>query len=414
MSHTTEANRPQGLFSRIRSKTDDRSALQSAAQLAIQVEFTTIPAYLTALYSISQPDSKAYQALRSVVMEEMFHVNQAANLLVSIGGLPRFTGEEVVPKYPTYLPHANQSTTPYIGLYRASTDVFENVFAAIERPAPAHAPAEGDNYNTIAQLYDALLEGMENYNGTPPLFTPDPAGRQRTDIYLGKFGGKPVDVTNLKKAKLAVREIVQQGEGSVPEGQSLIPIEPWGTYNHYGNRTDGTYGPILGTPYEMSHFIKFRQVALDTADFPATYPIVSNARLEDFHNPRAIHLAELFDGAYSIMLDALQQSFCQPCNSAAPDPFFALALPLMHQTMPNLARSLMNTPTRKDGDKSVGPNAAPLFRYLPKSSLAKLGQGIDDHIQQLDRSRDENTLNWLTHALACVSALVEIHPHCAN
>ncbi|TAN53637.1 MAG: hypothetical protein EPN21_01135, partial [Methylococcaceae bacterium] len=101
MSHTTEANRPQGLFSRIRSKTDDRSALQSAAQLAIQVEFTTIPAYLTALYSISQPDSKAYQALRSVVMEEMFHVNQAANLLVSIGGLPRFTGEEVVPKYPT-------------------------------------------------------------------------------------------------------------------------------------------------------------------------------------------------------------------------------------------------------------------------------------------------------------------------
>ncbi|MEN9867931.1 MAG: hypothetical protein RL748_3521, partial [Pseudomonadota bacterium] len=247
MTTSKAGSAAQGLFSRMCSIHDDRLQLQQAAQLAIQVEFTTIPTYLTALYSISEVDSKAYQALRSVVMEEMFHLNQAANTLVALGGLPKLTGD-VVPTYPCYLPHANTSTTPYIGLYRASPDVFENVFVAIEEPAPAHAPAQGDNYSTIAQLYEALVQGMESYSGSTPLFEANPAGRQRTDIYLGKFGGKPIEVTCLTSARAGINEIVKQGEGSAPEGQSLVPVQAFGAYNHYGERSDGTYGPIIGTP----------------------------------------------------------------------------------------------------------------------------------------------------------------------
>src|SRR5215472_16465362 len=240
------------LFSRLRSNPDDRTALQDAAQLAIQVEFTTIPAYLTALYSISEPDSAAYQALRSVVVEEMFHVNQAANLLVAIGGLPRFT-PPFAPSYPCFLPHANRETTPLIGLYRASLEVFADVFEAIETPAPSDAPPQGDHYNTIAQLYGALRQGLVRYHGQPPLFTPNPEGRQRTDIYLGKFGGKPEPIATLDNAEGAIRQIVQQGEGHVPIGKPLVPFERFGAYNQYGERTDGTYGPIIGTPYELSH-----------------------------------------------------------------------------------------------------------------------------------------------------------------
>ena len=33
------------------------------------------------------------KALRSDVMEEMFHIHQAANLVVALGALPRFTGQ---------------------------------------------------------------------------------------------------------------------------------------------------------------------------------------------------------------------------------------------------------------------------------------------------------------------------------
>ncbi len=382
-------NRPPGLFDRIYDMIqgqgvsfapdqDNRQPLQEAAQLALQVEFTTIPAYLTALYSISQLDSTAYQLLRSVVMEEMFHFNLAANILVSIGGLPRCTGP-FVPHYPGYLPHANPDTTPYVGLYRASIDVFENVFAAIERPAPAHAPAQGDNYSTIAQLYEALVDGMEWYvakYGEAALFTPNPDGRQRTHIYLGKFGGTVIEVTNLKSAKLAVDEIVEQGEGSVPSGEPLVPVEPWSTYNAYGTRTDGTYGPILGVPFEMSHFSKFRKIALDAANFPSTYPIISNVRMQDLSNPTAVKKAKMFDVAYSVMLDALESSFRKPSHEGIPDPFFALVLPLMHQVMPNLARNLMTTPAQADGDSGVGPNAAPMFLYQPNANVSDLTGSI--------------------------------------
>lgn len=388
MTTQADSKKPFGmLFDRIRGQLstedktcgDSRKPLQDLAQLAIMVEMTTIPPYLTALYSISDPNCEAYQLLRSVVMEEMFHVNQAANLMVAIGGRPRLTGS-FTPGYPCYLPHANTSTTPFIGLCRASIDVFNDTFTAIETPAPPHTPARGNNYSYIAQLYDALEDGLESYPDQQALFQQNPDACQRTNIYLGKFGGKPVLVTDLASAKLGVRQIVQQGEGSVPESQSMIPIEPWATYNTYGQRTDGTYGPIIGTPYEMSHFKKFRTVSLDKGGFPPTYPIVSNPKRSDFTNPVAIQMVELFDIAYSLMLDALEHSFATR-TSDANDTFFTLALPLMHQAMPNLARKLMTTPLHKDTDSDVGPNGAPTYLYQPGSSLADFDKRLPDAIK---------------------------------
>ncbi|WP_338847377.1 ferritin-like protein [Massilia sp. W12] len=385
----TPNHRVSDLFARIRSTTDDRIALQEAAQLAIEVEFTTIPAYLTALYSISDVNSEAYRLLRSVVMEEMFHLNQAANTLIALGGLPLFTGA-AAPSYPCYLPQANPATTPLVGLYRASPDVFENVFVAIEEPAPAHAPAQGTNYDTIAQLYEALIDGMKAYNGSTPLFEANPAGLQRTDIYLGKFGGTPLLVTDMDSALAGITQIMQQGEGSVPPGQSLVPVESFGAYNHYGQRSDGTYGPIIGTPLEMSHFVKFRKVALDTANFPATYPIISNPLRADFTSPTALALVSAFDCAYSIMLDALEAAF-HNTPEAPNDSFFSLVLPLMHAVLPDLARMMMQTPARAQGDASIGPNAAPTYLYTPGQTMADLRNqlaalGAGDLLGGQDRS----------------------------
>ncbi|MFZ2725969.1 MAG: ferritin-like domain-containing protein [Methylococcaceae bacterium] len=390
----TSTPTPQNLFKRLRSSHDDRAALQEAAQLAIQVEFTTIPAYLTALYSISQSDSNAYQLLRSVVIEEMFHVNQAANLLVAIGGKPRFT-EDYTPTYPCYLPQANTNTTPYIGLYRASVDVFANVFTAIETPAPSDAPPEGDNYNTIAQLYGALQSGLQSYNGSQVLFESDHCARQRKDIYLGKFGGKPVEVTNMETANLAITEIVQQGEGSVPSGKPLNPTEKWGAYNHYGLRTDLTYGPIIGKPNEMSHFMKFRAITQSNDAFPSTYPIISNPKREYFTNPMAVELAKCFDYAYSIMLQALERTFVKPkClhgRWAEVDPYFTVALPLMHYVLPNLARTLMTTPAYTDGDSAVGPNAAPTFLYEADANIDSLRKSLEESIDAIRQYADPST-----------------------
>ncbi|WP_157729934.1 ferritin-like domain-containing protein [Bacterioplanes sanyensis] len=373
------------MFSRLQAAgAPDQQDLQTAAQLALQVEFTTIPTYLNGLYSISDTSSYAYQTLRSVVMEEMFHVNQAANILVAMGGLPKFTGE-ATPKYPGYLPQANPETTPYLGLYRASPDVFSNVYEAIETPAAFGAPPQGDNYDSIAQLYAALVDAVDRADiagGNP--FNNDGPGRQRTNIYLGKFGGNVEPVKNMASFKQAVQEIVEQGEGTVPPQAPLKPIEQYGSYNHYGKRTDGTYGPIIGTPYELSHFMKFRSVAMKPEEFPATYPIISNPNAEDYTNPDARKLSFAFDLSYTLMLHAFEQSF----KNKAADPYFSIVLGIMHDVLPNLARALMQTPALTDGDPSVGPNAAPSWMCLNKGdvSIKRLVDEMDTLLKEMPRS----------------------------
>lgn len=398
MATSETESRPQGLFDRLASTTSlPLKDLQEAAQLALQVEFTTIPVYLSALYSISDTGSHAYQTLRSVAMEEMFHVNQAANIIVALGALPKFTGD-AVPTFPGYLPQANPKTTPMVGLFRASPDVFANVFAAIESPAPYGAPPQGDSYDSIAQLYGALVDAVDAYPGNP-FRTTDVPGRQRTNIYLGKFGGNVNEVVDKESFLAAVNEIVKQGEGTVPPERPLVPVESFGTYNHYGKRTDGTYGPILGTPYEMSHFLKFREVALDSANFPATLPIISNPDSGDYTNQKAKRLSDSFDHRYSLMLRAFEAAF----KGDAPDPYFNVVLSMMHRVLPHLARALMSTPAFADGDSSVGPNAAPAWRYRSDTGrpLEKLMRELEGELYQLSTSPRDDALR--THLEAAVA-----------
>lgn len=363
---------------------DDLETLRHMVSTAVRVEFTTIPPYLTALYSITDSSSDAYQALRSVVVEEMFHVNQTANLLVGIGGRPSFTGE-AVPTYPAFLPSASRAASlPYVGLYRASPSVFQNVFMNIEMPAPFDAPAEGAQYNTIGQFYKAIEEGLvrcvDKY-GPAAVFQQAAGVRQRTDIYLGKFGGRALDVHDLDSARFAILQIVEQGEGAVDPTRPLASEEPFGAYAYYGSRMDGTYGPILGTPFELSHYFKFKRV-VDSGTFPDTFPIVSNPRVADYSNDAAKEAAVTFNAYYSVMLKSLEKSFAP--SASGHDVYFEITLPIMHAHLPQIARQLMTTPVVADGDPSVGPNAAPTFEYSPTARLSDvvdLVGSLRQHVQ---------------------------------
>ncbi|GAB2198846.1 ferritin-like domain-containing protein [Sessilibacter sp. MAH4] len=393
----------EGLFSRL-SNAPTITDLQQTAQLALQVEFSTIPVYLSALYSIANTDSYAYQALRSVAIEEMFHVNQAANIIVALGALPKFT-DSAVPVYPGYLPQANPNTTPHIGLFRASPSVFGDVFAGIESPAEFGAPPQGNNYDSIAQLYAAFVDAVTAYPENP--FTNTGPGRQRTDIYIGKFGGDVQPVIDKESFMTAVNEIVKQGEGTVPAEAPLVPFEATGTYNHYGHRTDGTYGPILGTPYELSHFAKFRKVSLEPTVFPDTYPVISNPVTSDYTNPTAIQLATTFDQQYSIMLRAFEKSF----NASEADPYFGVVLSIMHRVLPDLARSLMQTPAFNGGNSSVGPTAAPAWIYVNDESIKQkqVALNLQETMDQLANGQQEDQIRLhLKSALAGCQEILSI------
>jgi hypothetical protein len=182
---------------------------------------------------------------------------------------------------------------------------------------------------------------------------------------------------------------VEQGEGAVDPTHPLVPEEPFGTYDYYGLRIEGTYGPILGTPFELSHYFKFKRI-VDSKKFPDTYPIISNLRVEDIKNEASKKLAVTFNKYYSIILKSMELSFLVAANKH--DVFFEVALPLMHNHLPQLAQQLMTSLVTDTGDTSVGPNAAPTFEYDSDAKLADIVAALDDMGTDVDATHENEFL----------------------
>src|SRR5579871_5515297 len=78
--------------------------LREHLQTAMQVELSTIPPYLCALYSIKEgTNQESARIIQSVVMEEMLHLVMVANIINALGFNPQIDGSIVKP-YPTTLP----------------------------------------------------------------------------------------------------------------------------------------------------------------------------------------------------------------------------------------------------------------------------------------------------------------------
>jgi hypothetical protein len=75
--------------------------LQDALQTAMQLEFSTIPPYLCAQWSISSDPSGVANMIQIIVVQEMYHFALAGNMLTAIGGSPSIANAAFVPSYPT-------------------------------------------------------------------------------------------------------------------------------------------------------------------------------------------------------------------------------------------------------------------------------------------------------------------------
>jgi hypothetical protein len=170
-----------------------------------------------------------------------------------------------------------------------------------------------------------------------------------------------IEVHDLDSAKLAITEIIEQGEGATIPRPPLPGEEAFGGYEHYGIRLDGTFGPILGTPWELSHYNKFKQLADGEVPAPATYPMQpdpSTGKLDG----ELRQLSGLFDGSFTLVLRALERAFTSP---ELPVNFFAVAFPVMRLVLPSLAVLLMRTTLESQADPELGPTAGPSFAYHP-------------------------------------------------
>jgi hypothetical protein len=299
-------------------------ALHEQLHKAIQLEHATIPPYLTALYSIKPGcNFDCSLILREVAVEEMLHLTIAANLLNAVGGKPDLARRGFVPRYPAPLPDGEDDFKVDLAPF---SDKLVDDFMKIERPAMAptgkekmpaksadHAtslsyapPGQPElRYYSIGEFYEAISKGIEYLedqakSSGKTIFTGNPAFQAGQEAYYSG-GGKLPKVTDLKTARAAISQVIEQGEG-----------KPSHIYDH----TD-----------ELAHYYRFDQIKRKRKylpgdepgkpsgltfdiDYDAVYPVKPNIRLTDFPpDSELLRAANSFNQAYEEFLGFLTKAF---------------------------------------------------------------------------------------------------------
>ena len=158
--------------------------IHDSLQAAIELEHSTIPPYLQALYSIKHDrNTIVADLIRSIVIEEMLHMTIAANVLNAIGGAPVINKPGFVPDYPARLPMSVREGLQ-VGLAPLSKPLIHDVFMEIEMPEqPKNFPVkemivEQAGFATIGVFYAALIAKLRELGDG--IFTGNPS-RQVVD-----------------------------------------------------------------------------------------------------------------------------------------------------------------------------------------------------------------------------------------
>lgn len=342
-----------------------KQRLRAMLHKAVVLELSTLPPYLTALWSIRPGTNlEAATIVRSVLMEEMLHMTLAANVLSAVGGTVNL-GADAIPAYPLQLDFDAQregQRVVDIHLARFSRETVDS-FMQIELPEGFASPtrtATAPNLVvpdfTIGQFYDDIVEELRvlcDELGPGALFSGQP-GHQIAEGYFWKGGGRPIVVTDLTSAHRAIRVISTQGEGA---SRSLFDGD-----KHF-----------FGQPEEVAHYFRLNQILAGryyamtdsihgapsgnalAVDFGAVFPIKPDCRHTDFAgDARLTGLSEKFNAAYSMMLWQLMEGF-----GGNPAVFYTATMNGM-SGLGELARTMVQIPIRGDREHR---HAAPTFEW---------------------------------------------------
>jgi hypothetical protein len=335
------------------------NAIHEKLQKAIELELTTIPPYLTAMYSIKKDtNNKVSNVIRSVFMEEMLHMVLAANLLISIGGKVKL-GIDNIPNYPCRLMFKGKEFRDRefdINLGALSKENLE-IFLKIELPdflsdlklleikkiiIPGYTI--GEFYNGIKEDLTKLVEEF----GIEKVF----AGKhenQLSEDYFWKARGKIEVVKNLEDAIKAIDLIVEQGEGATVSldkfSNDLFEAHYFKFNEIYHERSyavdDDPRNPPTGEKFSI--------------DYENIYPIKTNCKSSDFiDQPELNNLNDRFNYNYTLMLHQLEEGF-----NGNPKVFYTAIMNGMHNLSP-LAIAMMQTPINGDPKNRHG---APSFEW---------------------------------------------------
>ncbi|MET9734801.1 ferritin-like protein [Streptomyces sp. NPDC006458] len=375
----------------------DKAELTAALQLAVGLELSTIPVYLTALYSIKDGhNSDAAQTIRSVVMEEMLHMVLAANVLSALGTKPStdpvtFKTFKDVPPVPEY-PYDIKLISGIGSLeLRPLAPAAVDGFVLIEHPFHGAAKlsdidCSSGGYPTIGEFYGAIRTALKDHCKDEDF----KHGNQvkATEYYGG--AGEILHVSGVDTAVAAIDKIVDQGEGLPPEVLDKPAVvvtdhdrlnSGWEMYSHYARFRELQTGRRFRTDQLANEEPKG---ALLLVDYDAVHPaefVKGNGALPS--GLEGIALKE-FDLAYTELVDDLYLAF-SAVKKSVPYKMGTHAgvdekdrLPLAVHSMwalKNKAVALMRTPDPARAHKTLCPR----FHYARTTGdKDKLRKEIND------------------------------------
>lgn len=334
-------------------------------QKAIELEHSTIPPYLTAMFTIDDKTNPfAYNVIRSVVMEEMLHMTLACQVMNAVGGIPFIDHEKFIPEYPAELDFAERDFD--VGLIKFSMPAVET-FLKIEKPEDVPLNVKGEHIDdllpkielgqsTIGEFYEVIkqqLIGLVDKYGEAEIFNGDIEKQLPAGEYYGG-GGEIIVVHSLATALFAIDEIVEQGEGT------------------HTSIYDGDHA-YFGQDKEVAHFFRFNEIykgqLYQEGDKPTDNPsgekvdvnwkavsnMIDNPRAEHFPKGSSARIkADEFNQLYSQFLHVLHRTF-----NGEPT-LMRSAVGMMYQ-MKYLALALLNIEVPDSGGKVAGPT----FEYIP-------------------------------------------------
>lgn len=349
----------------------EKEILFKKLRAAFKLELTTIPPYMTALFSIKPEKNRiAAKTIRSVMLEEMLHAILAGNVLNSIGG-ELIVNQEAVPRYPCRLEFEDQKTVRDrefdINLEVFSQKAIET-FLDIERPAQTLDTSENihlkNNANmeipalTIGEFYEEIKDKLESLCkefSEAEVFSGNPAHQIDENYYWGG-GGDIVPVVDLASAKKAIDVIVTQGEGTTEEtilnkNDEYFAQRPEIAHYYLFNEIyHGKYYKSDSNIYDAPQGEAFE------VDYKAVYPIKTNPTTADYEgekNKKLRNLNHEFNRIYSLMLYQIAQSV-----TGQPEILYRAIINGMHRLMP-IAHQMV---TQKiDGSDKHG---APSFEWV--------------------------------------------------
>jgi hypothetical protein len=325
----------------------DKAWLLDALQAAVELEFFTMPPYLTAMWSIKDETSYAAQTIREIVYEEMEHMALACNMLAALGGSPRITSQSALPVYPGPIPGPMPGGVRpdlSIGLSGLTPEVVQ-LFMQIERPEEPEcvlqAPGfelHGETFTTIGAFYEAIRATFHALEGLTISVDHQISGPMAPRV-----------IVDLDSVDVAIHQIRVQGEGT---------MSPF------------CYAPNLAHYYRFQELEQQRRLLwqeetkdfrwADKLPFTDVYPVApipaGGYRVHDVA-PDVAALLHAFDDAYTHMVDELQSAWGAGGQAA-----LLRALEWMF-SLRDRARALMEVPI-----PGTELRYGPCFRYLGESS----------------------------------------------